>query len=233
MLFNSFQYIWFFVLVCVLYFAIPFRHRTWFLLLASYYFYMCWRWEYVALIIVQTEINFLCGLWMEKARTPARRKALLVTGMVLTLAILFFFKYYNFANDSLRSLFGLVQVPYHIPHLDILLPIGVSFHTFQTLSYTIDLYRGRIPVERHFGKFALYVSFFPLLVAGPIERANRLLPQLERQNHFDVARLSSGLKLMLWGFFKKVVIADRLAEYVNQIYGHPGDFSCATLALAT
>lgn len=233
MLFNSFQYLLFFPLVCLLYFACPFRWRVGLLLLASYYFYMCWRWEYVALIILQTEINFLCGLWMVKAKAPATRKALLVTGIVLTLAILFFFKYFNFASNSLTGLFSLFGKTYEFPHLNVLLPIGISFHTFQTLSYTIDLYRGRIPVERRFMKFALYVSFFPLLVAGPIERASRLLPQFERENHFDVGRLSSGLKLMLWGFFKKVVIADRLAEYVNQIYPHPGDFSGATLALAT
>ncbi len=233
MLFNSFQYLLFFPVVCLLYFASPFRWRTAFLLIASYFFYMCWRWEYVLLIIVQTEINFLCGLWIAKARTPRARRTFLVSAIVLTLAILFFFKYYNFANDSLRSLFEWLHAPYHVPRLDILLPIGVSFHTFQTLSYTIDLYRGRIPVERSFTKFALYVSFFALLVAGPIERAGRLLPQFDRQNHFDVARLSSGLKLMLWGFFKKVVIADRLAEYVTKVYAQPGDYSGASLALAS
>lgn len=233
MLFNSFQYILFFPVVCLVYFAIPFRWRTAFLLLASYYFYMCWRWQYIILIMVQTEINFLCGLRMERAKTQAGRRALLLTAIILSLALLFFFKYYNFVNETLRSLFASVEVPYHVPRLSILLPIGISFHTFQTLSYIIDLYRGKIPVERSFVKFALFVSFFPLLVAGPIERANRLLPQLERQNHFDVDRFSSGLKLMLWGFFKKVVIADRLAEYVNQIYPHPADYSGATLMLAS
>lgn len=233
MLFNSFQYLLFFPVVCLLYFALPFRWRTTFLLLASYYFYMCWRWEYIVLIMVQTEINFLCGLRMEHARTQAGRKALLLTAIVLSLALLFFFKYYNFFNETFRSLFAFVHAPYHVPHLNILLPIGISFHTFQTLSYIIDLYRGKIPVERSFIKFALFVSFFPLLVCGPIERANHLLPQLERKNHFDMDRLSSGLKLMLWGFFKKVVIADQLAEYVNQIYPHPADYSGATLALAS
>jgi D-alanyl-lipoteichoic acid acyltransferase DltB (MBOAT superfamily) len=233
MLFNSFQYLLFFPIVCLLYFACPYRWRMALLLLASYYFYMCWRWEYVLLIIVQTEINFLGVLQMEKARSPVAKKTWLIVILTLTLAILFFFKYYNFANNTIGGAFGFIGVPYHIPHLDILLPIGVSFHTFQTLSYTIDVYRGRIPVERSFTKFALFVSFFPLLVAGPIERAKHLLPQLERENHFDVERLCSGLKLMLWGFFKKVVIADRLAEYVSRIYAHPGDFSGATLALAT
>lgn len=233
MLFNSFSYLLFFPVVCLLYFALPFRWRTAFLLLASYYFYMCWRWEYVVLIMVQTEINFLCGLKMEHTRTPVARKALLITGIILTLAILCFFKYYNFVNDSLGNLFAFLQIPYHVPSLNILLPIGISFHTFQSLGYIIDVYRGKIPIERSFTKFALFVSLFPLLVAGPIERANHLLPQLERNHRFDVARLSSGLKLMLWGFFKKVVIADRLADYVNQIYGHPADFSGSTLALAT
>jgi len=233
MLFNSFQYLLFFPVVCLVYFTIPFRWRTAFLLLASYYFYMCWRWQYIILIMVQTEINFLCGLRMEHARTQAGRRALLLTAIILSLALLFFFKYYNFANDALGSWFAFLHAPYHVPRLNIVLPIGISFHTFQTLSYIIDLYRGKIPVERSFIKFALFVSFFPLLVAGPIERANRLLPQLERTNHFDVDRLTSGLKLMLWGFFKKVVIADRLAEYVNQIYPHPADYSGATLMLAS
>lgn len=233
MLFNSFQYLLFLPLVCLVYFTLPQRWRMGFLLLASYYFYMCWRWEYVALVIVQTEINFVCGLRMERAKTPGGRKALLLTALALTLAILFFFKYYNFANNSMRAGCSLVGIPYRLPHLDILLPIGISFHTFQTLSYTIDVYRGRVPAEPNFVKFALFVSFFPLLVAGPIERASRLLPQLGREHHLDLERLSSGLKLILWGFFKKVVIADRLAEYVNQIYPHPADFSGATLALAT
>lgn len=233
MLFNSFQYLLFLPLVCLLYFACPYRWRMHLLLLASYYFYMCWRWEYVLLIVVQTEINFLCAFKMEKAQNPAQKKGWLITALMLTLAILFFFKYFNFASDALESLSRLWHGQMDFPHLDVLLPIGISFHTFQTLSYTIDVYRGRIPVERSFTKFALYVTFFPLLVAGPIERASRLLPQFDRQNHFDVSRLSSGLKLILWGLFKKVVIADRLAEYVNQIYANPGDFSGPTLALAT
>lgn len=233
MLFNSFQYLLFFPVVCLLYFAMPFRWRTTFLLLASYYFYMCWRWEYVVLIMVQTEIVFLCGLRMERGMTPVGRRALLLTAIILTLSLLFFFKYYNFLNEGLRSLLSFIQAPYHVPDLDILLPIGISFHTFQSLGYIIDLYRRKIPVERSLSRFGLFVSFFPLLVAGPIERANQLLPQLERIHRFDVARLSSGLKLMLWGFFKKVVIADGLAVYVNQIYGHPSDFSGTTLALAT
>ena len=233
MLFNSFQFIIFFIAVCLLYFAAPFRWRTMLLLLASYYFYMCWRWEYVLLIIVQTEINFFCGLRIDRASTERQRRGWLTSAIVLTLAILFFFKYYNFTNDSFRALFTWLGQPYSVPRLDVLLPIGISFHTFQTLSYTIDLYRRRVPVERSFSKFALYVSFFPLLVAGPIERANRLLPQLDRNHHLDINRLSSGLKLMLWGFFKKVVIADRLSEYVNVIYAHPGDYSGLTLLLAT
>ncbi len=161
MLFNAFQYLLFFPVVCLLYFATPFRWRTVLLLLASYCFYMCWRWEYVLLIVVQTEINFLCGLWMVKARTPRGKKALLATGIVLPLAILFFFKYFNFASTSLQALSGLWHGTYRFPHLDVLLPIGISFHTFQTLSYTIDLYRGRIPVERSFTRFALCVSFSP------------------------------------------------------------------------
>src|SRR6185437_14028465 len=126
MLFNSFPYLLFFPVVCLLYFAIPFRWRTAFLLLASYYFYMCWRWEYVVLIMAQTEIKFLCGLKMERARTQAGRRALLLTAIILSLSLLVFFKYYNFANEALRSLFAFVKVPYHVPRLNVLLPIGIS-----------------------------------------------------------------------------------------------------------
>jgi D-alanyl-lipoteichoic acid acyltransferase DltB (MBOAT superfamily) len=187
----------------------------------------------VALIILQTEINFVCGLQLEKARTPRSKKWILGISIALTLAILFFFKYFNFTSQSMESIFAAFGVHRQFPTLDVLLPIGVSFHTFQTLSYTIDVYRGRIPIERNFTKFALYVSFFALLVAGPIVRASRLLPQFNKHNKFDVDRLSSGLKLILWGLFKKIVIADRLAVYVNQIYGNPEAYSGATLALAT
>jgi alginate O-acetyltransferase complex protein AlgI len=233
MLFNSFQYLLFFPTVCVIYFAIPFRLRTAFLLLASYFFYMCWRWEYVVLIIFQTEVGFFSGRMLKEAASLGARKLWLASGVIIILTLLGIFKYYNFANDSARGLLALLGLQDPFPDLKILLPIGISFHTFQTVSYLIDLDRGTIPLERSFVRFALYVSFFPLLVAGPIERAGRFIPQLLEEHHLNPARLASGAKLMVWGFFKKVVIADRLAEYVNQIYPHPADHSGLTLWLAT
>ncbi len=233
MLFNSFEYFIFLPLVILAYFAAPPRFRVWLLLAASYIFYMFWRWEYVALIIAQTEINYFCGLQINKSEDGKKRRIWLIAAVALTLAILFFFKYFNFANNTLRWVFQSFHSAYSIPNLDVLLPVGISFHTFQALSYTIDLYRRKIPVERSFARFALFVTFFPLLVAGPIERAHRLLPRFSETKHFHVARTVGGLKLILWGLFKKVVIADSLAVYVTQIYGHPDLYSGATLALAT
>ena len=233
MLFNSFEYFLFLPLVVLAYFISPVRYRVWLLLLASYGFYMFWRWEYIVLIIAQTEINYYAGLQIAKSSDPRKRRFWLVVALVLTLAILFFFKYFNFANNTLRWIFQSFQAGYSIPNLNVLLPVGISFHTFQALSYTIDLWRGKIPVERNFSRFALFVTFFPLLVAGPIERAHRLLPEFAEEKHFDVERTVSGLKMILWGLFKKVVIADRLAEYVRQVYGHPGSHSGSTLLLAT
>ncbi len=233
MLFNSFDYFVFLPIVFILNFLLPLKYRVWFLLLCSYIFYMFWRWQYVVLIIGQTEINYLAGLFIAKAHTKRKKFIWLQVSIIATLSILFFFKYFNFLNNSIRTLVLFIGGSYHVPNLDFLLPIGISFHTFQTLSYTIDLYRGKIPVEKSLARFALYVSFFPLLVAGPIERAGHLLPQFSRRTSPDLQRLASGARLILWGLFKKVVIADRLAEYVNLIYKTPGSFSGATLLLAT
>jgi alginate O-acetyltransferase complex protein AlgI len=233
MLFNSYEYFIFLPVVVLAYFSAPARYRVWLLLGASYVFYMFWRWEYVALIIAQTEINYYCGLRIDKSEDAKKRRIWLAVAVTLTLAILFFFKYFNFANNTLRWIFDSFHASYSIPNLDVLLPVGISFHTFQALSYTIDLYRRKIPVEHSFSRFALFVTFFPLLVAGPIERAHRLLPRFAEPKCFDVQRAAGGMKLILWGLFKKVVIADSLAVYVTQIYGNPGNYSGATLALAT
>lgn len=149
------------------------------------------------------------------------------------LGILFSFKYFNFVNDSLRALCGAVQIEYSVPDLDVLLPMGISFYTFQTLAYTIDVYRGRLAPASHLGKFALYVTFFPQLVAGPIERAQSLLPQFDQYFDFDTTRIQSGLKQMLWGFFKKLVVADRVAVLVDMVYNTPAQHDGSVLLLAT
>ncbi len=149
------------------------------------------------------------------------------------LGILFCFKYFNFVSESVAAAFSAWNIFYEIPLFDVLLPVGISFYTFQTLSYTIDVYNDRIPAEKHLGIFALYVAFWPQLVAGPIERSHHLLPQFRQRHAFDYLRVTDGLRLMLWGMFKKVVIADQLAVYVNQVYNHVDDYQGPALMIAT
>jgi len=233
MLFNSFEFILFFPIVVALYFALPHRFRWVLLLAASYYFYMCWKAEYVILIAASTLIDYYAALGMGKASEKRRRRKYLVLSLITNLGLLFSFKYFNFFNESARALFDSINLMYGVPAFDVLLPVGISFYTFQTLSYTIDVYRGQKEPERHLGLFALYVSFFPQLVAGPIERSTRLLPQFLQEKRFDYNRVANGLTLMLWGFFKKIVIADRLAIYVNEVYNNAGDYSGVTLITAT
>ncbi|MBA2671694.1 MAG: MBOAT family protein [Gemmatimonadetes bacterium] len=233
MLFNSLEFLIFFPVVVALYFATPHRFRWVLLLAASYYFYASWKLEYLLLIIFSTLVDYGAALAMEGARKQAYRKALLALSLCANLGLLFAFKYFNFFNEATREVFDRFNVFYGVPAFDVLLPVGISFYTFQTLSYSIDVYRGRQVPERHLGIFALYVSFFPQLVAGPIERSTRLLPQFFERHGFDSASVTSGLRLMMWGFFKKVVIADRLAIYVNAVYGSPGEYGPGVLLLAT
>lgn len=221
MLFNSFRFLIFFPLVVCFYFAIPHKYRWILLLVASYYFYMCWKAEYLLLIVCSTLIDYFAGLRMGRVAEKEKRRIYLILSLVANLGLLFTFKYFNFVNESLRQVFQHFNVLYNVPSLKVLLPVGISFYTFQTLSYTIDVYRGEREPERHLGIFALYVSFFPQLVAGPIERSTRLLPQFFEKVAFDYRRVKDGLILMAWGFFKKVVIADWVAIFVNQVYNHP------------
>ena len=170
---------------------------------------------------------------MGRKSSRKSRKKYLILSIVINLFLLFAFKYFNFFNDSLRGLFNYFNIFYGLPAFDLLLPVGISFYTFQALSYSIDVYRGKRPPERSLGIFALYVSFFPQLVAGPIERSTRLLPQFFEKKEFDYQKVSSGLKIMAWGMFKKVVIADRLAVVVNRVYGSPEEFSGPAILIAT
>lgn len=204
-----------------------------FLLLASYYFYMYWRWQYLLLILAQTELNFLAALGMGRAQTQAQKKCCLAFALVTTLLILFFFKYFNFAASTGGSVATLFGFKLNLPKVDFLLPVGISFHTFQTLGYTIDVYRGRIAPEKSFTKFALFVSFFPLLIAGPIERASNLLPQFDAPTRVRYENWAVGLRLILWGLFKKMVIADRLSSAVANVYADPHAFPGPLLMLAT
>jgi alginate O-acetyltransferase complex protein AlgI len=233
MLFNSLQFVFFFPLVVVVFFATPKRFRWALLLAASYYFYAAWRPEYLVLIFASTVVDYAAGRGMGRFTAPATRKALMLASLVTNLGILFGFKYLSFFNESVRAILNQFNIFYGTPAFDILLPVGISFYTFQSLSYTIDVYRGVTPPQRHFGIFALYVSFFPQLVAGPIERSYRLMPQFFQHRGFTPEWVASGLRLMLWGFFMKIVIADRLAIYVNQVYGDPGLYGGTTLLVAT
>ncbi len=221
MLFNSLHFLIFFPIVIGLYFSLPYRYRWGFLLAASYYFYACWEVSYLLLIIFSTIVDYWAALQMGKKDSRKKRRPFLVLSLGANLGLLLFFKYFNFFNDSLRFVFQEFNLFYDVPALDLLLPVGISFYTFQTLAYTIDVYRGIQHPEKHIGKFALYVSFFPQLVAGPIERSTRMLPQYRKNYDFDYDRVVDGLKQMAWGFFKKLVIADRLDVYVSEVYSHP------------
>ena len=233
MLFNSIQFLIFFPVVLALYFATPHRYRWGLLLAASYYFYMSWRAEYVILIIVSTLVDYFVARQMGQTTQKSGRRLLLLLSLISNLGLLFAFKYFNFFNDSARAIFNQFNLFYNVPAFEALLPIGISFYTFQTLSYTIDVYRGQKKPEKHLGIFALYVAFFPQLVAGPIERSVRLLPQFRETYTFDYERVGNGLKLMAWGFFKKLVIADRLAPIVNGVYNDPTDYTGWPLILST
>lgn len=233
MLFNSFEYLIFLPLVVLLYFLLAPRFRWILLLGASYYFYMSWRAEYALLILFCTAINYFAAIWIDKADTKTKKKAILTVDLIISFGVLFVYKYLGFLTNNLNSALDAFHAAWHIPTFDILLPVGISFFTFQTLSYTIDVYRGQTKVERHFGIFALFVSFFPQLVAGPIERSENLLPQFHMQKRFDISRITAGLRIILWGLFKKVVLADRLAVLVNTVYNNAQEHSGLTLAVAT
>jgi len=233
MLFNSLEFILFFPTVVCLYYLCPHRFRWALLLAASYFFYMSWRAEYIFLIIASTVLDYTVALRLERSESPRNRKAWLGLSLSGNLGLLFFFKYFNFFNDSVATTFEALGMSYAIPAANVLLPVGISFYTFQTLSYTIEVYRGNKKAERHIGKFALYVAFFPQLVAGPIERATALLPQFFERKDFEYTRVTDGMKLMVWGFFKKVVIADRLATMVDPVYNDLSAHSGPAIALAT
>jgi alginate O-acetyltransferase complex protein AlgI len=188
--------------------------------------------SYIFILFITISIDYLAGIYIEKS-TGSRKKVYLVISIVSTCLVLFFFKYFNFFNSNFIALAEFFHLNYPIPLLNIILPIGLSFHTFQSLSYVIEVYRGNQKTERHFGIYSLYVMFYPQLVAGPIERPQNLLHQFYEKHRFDYERVFDGIKLMLWGFFKKIVIADRLAIVVNQIYSDPQQYEGVHLIVAT
>ncbi len=232
MLFNSLQFLFFFPLIVGSYYLLSHRFRWILLLLASYYFYMAWKPLYVSLLLFSTLVDYSCGLKMSSLPQKKDRKPYLYLSLCSNLSILFFFKYFGFFGESLQFLTYLLGMNYAFSVFELLLPLGISFYTFQTMAYSIDVYNGTLKAEKHLGIFALFVSFFPQLVAGPIERASRLLPQFRKEMVFDYQGVRSGLLLMAWGFFKKVVIADRLGVVVSAVYAEPTAYEPLVLALA-
>ncbi len=232
MLFNSLHFLLFFLLVTPAYFFLPKKFKTLFLLVASCYFYMAFLPIYILILLGTIVIDYFAGIYIEKS-SGKKRKLFLVISLISNISILCVFKYYNFLNENLSGLLSSFGYHNHIPNLSILLPIGLSFHTFQAMSYTIEVYRGNQQAERNFITYSLYVMFYPQLVAGPIERPQNLLPQFKQDHAFEYQRVVNGLKLMAWGMFKKVVIADRLAEMVNYVYDDPLKFQGFPLLIST
>ncbi|MFY0672455.1 MAG: MBOAT family protein [Bacteroidia bacterium] len=232
MLFNSIEFLIFLPIVLVCFYVLPHKYRWIFMLIASYFFYMSWKVEYIALIIASTLIDFFSAQQIEKANTNSKKKVFLALSICSNLGLLFVFKYFNFAVASPNSLFDLIGVESSFPVHELLLPVGISFYTFQTLSYTIDVYYKRQKAETHIGHFALYVSYFPQLVAGPIERFSRLSNQLKAQVNLQYENIANGLRLILFGFFLKMVIADNLSVYVDDVYASPESYGGFDVALA-
>lgn len=232
MLFNSLQFLFFFTIVTCLYFLLRHNQRWKLLLFASCFFYMVFKPVYILILFLAIVVDYVAGIFIEKTE-GSRRKLYLILSLITNIGILAIFKYYNFFNDNMDGLFGLFGRENPIPYLDIILPIGLSFHTFQAMSYTIEVYYRRQKAEHHFGIYALYVMYYPQLVAGPIERPQNLLPQYHTEHFFDWERTKSGLMMMSWGFFKKVVIADRLALFVDYSYNDIGASNGLSLLIST
>ncbi|WP_224483749.1 MBOAT family O-acyltransferase [Robertkochia aurantiaca] len=228
MLFNSFDFLFFFPLVALVFYLLPHFIRWAWLLLASYFFYMWLEPSLIILLMASTCLDYFCALKMEQINQLKRRKFYLWLSIGGNLGMLFFFKYFIFFTESSRAILAFFGIDW-LPEMSnetysfnkILLPIGISFYTFQTLSYSIDVYRREIKPIRHFGKYALYVAFFPQLVAGPIERAHRLIPQFYKKIKLDIRSIKIGITMMAWGFFLKLVVADRLGVYVDEVFYDP------------
>ena len=224
MLFNSIDFLIFFPVAACIYFAVPHRFRYLWLLVCSYYFYMCWNAVYALLLFASTLITWISGLAIASYRRRGgdggklKSQGVVAISFTLNLMLLMIFKYTGFVLNNLNQLFGKVGVSFSLPEFSLLLPVGISFYIFQALSYTVDVYRGDVRVERNLLRYAVFVSFFPQLVAGPIERSSRLLEQFYVKHSFDYERMARGLMIMLWGYFQKMVIADRLAVLVSRVF---------------
>ena len=218
MVFNSLHFIWFFVVVYAAYRALPHRAQNWLLLAASYYFYAAWDWRFLGLLVGSTLVDYTCALAISRASAPARRRGLLFVSLAFNLTLLGFFKYFNFFADNLHGLFGALGWNLDFVTVRVLLPVGISFYTFVTMSYVIDVYRGETPPTRDLLDFAVFVAFFPHLVAGPILRASTLLAQIQLPRSISRDQLRDGAWLIAWGYFQKVFVADNLAGLANAVF---------------
>ena len=232
MSFFSIEFILFFSLTAIISYTLPSNFRCFFLLLAGYFFYWTWQPAYLFILIISTVIDYFIAIGIQ-ACPPHKQKRLLVLGIVLNVGLLLFFKYFNFFNDAFRSLFAYVKLTYPVPTLNILLPLGISYYLFKKISYITDVYRGLLAPEKNFIRLALYVSFFPEIVAGPIDRAVTLLPQFLKKIKIKPHLFIEGMQLIGFGLFKKLVIADRVGILVDAVYSNPHQHRGALIGLAT
>lgn len=235
MLFNSFEFLIFFPIVCITYFLLKNnKYRNPFLLVASYYFYMNWKPIYALLLIASTLITYFGGILIEnKNDNKKSKKIFLILSLVFNLGILFVFKYYNFINGSIFNILQILGIRWVIPNLDILLPIGISFYTFIAAGYIIDIYKGNIKAERNIITYSLFIAFFPQILAGPIGRAKTMLPQFHKEHSFSYDNAVEGIKMMIWGYFMKLCVADRISEYVNAVFDNVPMHNGNSLILAS
>ena len=231
--FHSISFLFFLALLASLYYGLPHRYRWMLLLGGSYFFYGSWRPGYLPVLLGLTLVNYYIVLRMGSQEVKSRRQKYLILCLIANMGLLFVFKYLNFLGQSLKTLFGHPFLLFSVPTMDILLPIGMSFYVFKNLSYAIEVYRGNQEPERHLGIYALYVSFFPQVTAGPIERSTRLIPQFHDRVEFDEGRVTEGLRFILWGIFLKTVVADNLGSLVDPVYDHPSLYGGLPLLIAT
>lgn len=233
MIFNSIVFAVFLPIVFIFYWILPHKFRWLLLLISSYYFYMSWNVKYVVLIFFTTVVSYICALMIEKTQSIKLKHFYMITAITISIGVLFFFKYFNFFSEGICTILNAFAIQLQPITLKLLLPVGISFYTFQTLAYVIDVYKGEIKAEKHFGHYATFISFFPQLVAGPIERTKNLLPQIKSEHLFCYDKAVYGLRLMAWGFYKKIIIADNLAVYVDKIYNNLEQYQGFALIIAT
>lgn len=232
MLFNSAGFLLFFPIVTLIYFLIPHKYRYVWIFATSYYFYMCWNPVYAFLLLGVTVFTYFCSIFIEKRRETAG-KSLLLLAVIFSVALLSIFKYSSFISKTISEALSIVHINLAIPSFSFVIPVGISFYLFQSLGYVIDVYKGKIKAEKNFVLYAAYISFFPQLVAGPIERADKLLPQFYEEHRFDYERVKNNLLLMLYGFFMKIVVADRIAIFVDTVYDNYSTYDGWLLIMAT